>query len=1147
MEMTTKSMPTETNGDREGKDNRPGIDRYGGSMSIDSYDSTNEKREFYKKYPHGHPSSPHGHHMGHGQFPYGNPYHYSNFSRHPPQRNLRSVITTSFSIDEERDRGYSREQRMESEDLRQEIDDRDDWVSPKSGKRMYYSRTSPTFLRHSSRVSPMSRDMNSPHSHHHMRGPSPRGPMGHRPPFVQRSYSSGYFASPLELKRSYYHHSRPHTRYPSNVPPDFLPPKRPKIDASPSTKKEIVVTPDAPDDSKSSDTWSPRSKDVNRSNSFPMPPSWNGKPYPMQPSPSMMYGGGSHSMYPYPGFDDEDSPREWHAWSPEYHASPRFWDSPRSLGESDAERAWGSPPRERIGYRRESDTHRHVSFERRVARDDFDSDRQSKTEALAFGKDDVKGESSSKHLCDASMMLLALPQDRVALSETLCVVRENIEVFTAKLSDVNAPAPGRKHAVVVGQVGLRCIHCRHTKRSCDRIKRAVCYPSSIKRIYRTVIDMKLDHFSQCKYVPMSLKNKLDELKAIHTRSTGTTMSYFCNAAKLLGMEDAANGVVLRENATLPRAVESTTPLETNVETSADREPPQDMIVTRSDASFSSSLGSQEGDRDPPQRVDSMSIDSVDSTSRSATLPSGVLLENSFEGLVPLALSEDKTALSPLRCFLREQVCAFSATEKDIAARAPTTFSIIVGQVGIGCIHCVKQAAPLRSNRAVCFPFSIARIYQSVADIQRFHFGECKNMPNEVKNKFLELQSASSKGSKGLATRQYWVTSARKLGLVDTAQGIRFGRDPTKPESSKSFSLDMLAQVAFSVTTASKQLVHPSDKPCIAEFLYVVMEQLQPCRFTEADRNKRRLKDVGCIGVECKHCAGQVDSRKFFWSSVSAVESNFVSVHTHMLECRMVPDELKEKLTELKRLRKEQTAVLKTGSQKAFFARVWNRLHEDECSDSQTSNDGTTEIQEEKTHEESVQVLLTEKLAGLSTDSVKDGNTETQVSEATQNELQAMPTDMIESHVDSTLESIPESSSVLDSQIPQHSLEIALDTSKANDEMTLDNIEKSLDVSKTIDEMPQPSIEIPLDASTANDEMTQQSIETPLDASEANADLTKENETNELASIKDGIEKPICNPDDILPETKSSTGDKNGSENATSSTDLTLAPTEIVPV
>jgi hypothetical protein len=48
----------------------------------------------------------------------------------------------------------------------------------------------------------------------------------------------------------------------------------------------------------------------------------------------------------------------------------------------------------------------------------------------------------------------------------------------------------------------------------------------------------------------------------------------------------------------------------------------------------------------------------------------------------------------------------------------------------------------------------------------------------------------------------------------------------------------------------------------------------------------------------------------------------------MLECKSVPPELKERLSELKKLRKEQTAALRTGSQKAFFARVWQRLHDD---------------------------------------------------------------------------------------------------------------------------------------------------------------------------------------------------------------------------
>ena len=432
--------------------------------------------------------------------------------------------------------------------------------------------------------------------------------------------------------------------------------------------------------------------------------------------------------------------------------------------------------------------------------------------------------------------------------------------------------------------------------------------------------MKLDHFLQCKFVPVALKDRLAELKVKHTRSTGTTMQYFIRAAHSLGLEDGPSGVRFSNKAvhTLPEVgIPGPQASKTN-------NPPPMLGDDKPKAVETYPGPASPGTTEyrPIPRLDSLTSEASVSTPESGTTAEPGTF---YTGKINLALQEDKMALSSLRCFLRSQVCAFSATAEDIAVRAPTTFSITVGQVGIGCIHCVNQPSKLRSNRAVCFPFSISRIYQSVADIQRFHFGECKMLPTEVKEKFLKLQSASSKGSKGLATRQYWITSAKKLGLADTPRGIRFVRDPSKPEQT-AMSLDILAQVAFNVTTASRALVLPEDKPFIAEFLYLVMEQLQPCRFTEADRNKRRLKDVGCIGVECKHCAGQVDGRKFFWSSVNAVESNFVSVHTHMMECKSVPDELKEKLGDLKKMRKEQTAALKTGSQKAFFSRVWSRLH-----------------------------------------------------------------------------------------------------------------------------------------------------------------------------------------------------------------------------
>ena len=90
-------------------------------------------------------------------------------------------------------------------------------------------------------------------------------------------------------------------------------------------------------------------------------------------------------------------------------------------------------------------------------------------------------------------------------------------------------------------------------------------------------------------------------------------------------------------------------------------------------------------------------------SGSAGLEKFTNLENTMT-FVLLALPEDKISLSPLRCFLREQVCAFAATEKYIAARGPKNFPITIGQVGIGCIYCVKQSARHRSNRAYCFPW-----------------------------------------------------------------------------------------------------------------------------------------------------------------------------------------------------------------------------------------------------------------------------------------------------------------------------------------------------------------------------------------------------------------------------------------------------------
>ncbi|KAL3827705.1 hypothetical protein ACHAXA_000578 [Cyclostephanos tholiformis] len=547
------------------------------------------------------------------------------------------------------------------------------------------------------------------------------------------------------------------------------------------------------------------------------------------------------------------------------------------------------------------------------------------------------------------ILLLAMPHDRHCLSETLCIVRNNVEVFTATENDINAPAPGRKRPIQVGQVGLRCVYCRMCHQR-DRVKRATCFPSSIKRIYRAVIDMKLDHFKNCPYVPAGLKARLDQLQAGSTRSTGMTVQYFVKSARELGMSDSViDGVFidlkLVGNPRFAELDHHAPPPLPGMSLVGDVAPHscEDVMGPNNAQQYNfrehyESKQPRENKTSAPYLVTEGTTDHDDARVM-VPLQAGDSLDTTkipakrFTGKVVLALPEDENFLSPLRCFLRKNVCAFTASQHDIAVRTPTTFSVRVGQVGVGCVHCLAVPPKSRSNRAVCFPFAMGRIYQSVADIQRFHLGECRMMPPNVRTEFLRLQSESAKGSRGLATRMYWIESAKKIGLTDGPSGMYFYRDPSLP----SLSSESLASVNnFDRTVRSAEdndffrgnltLVVPEDKPTIAEFLYVVMEQLRPCRFTDADRNKRRSKNVGCIGVECKHCAGKIDGRKFFWSSVSAAESNFVSVHSHMLTCKYIPEPLRAELTMLKTLRREQTTRLKTGSQKAFFIRVWSRLH-----------------------------------------------------------------------------------------------------------------------------------------------------------------------------------------------------------------------------
>jgi hypothetical protein len=143
-------------------------------------------------------------------------------------------------------------------------------------------------------------------------------------------------------------------------------------------------------------------------------------------------------------------------------------------------------------------------------------------------------------------------------------VRRRIEAFAATEQDVTIPSPGRKQRVVVGQVGLRCVHCAG---SVVRVKRAVCYPPSVDGIYHSVSNMKFDHFKHCPALPLADQIEFEALQeTVRSKvsagkgSSNSTAKYYKQAALEIGLVDSSENIRFAERIVLDEQDDRTSSL-----------------------------------------------------------------------------------------------------------------------------------------------------------------------------------------------------------------------------------------------------------------------------------------------------------------------------------------------------------------------------------------------------------------------------------------------------------------------------------------------------------------------------------------------------------------------------------------------------------
>lgn len=133
---------------------------------------------------------------------------------------------------------------------------------------------------------------------------------------------------------------------------------------------------------------------------------------------------------------------------------------------------------------------------------------------------------------------LSLPSDAENLSKSLCILRDQIEVFAATSDDV---AARKRFSPKLGAVGLRCRHCYHLPLS-SRAKGSVSYPKSISLIHQTIRNFHRFHFYQCEFIPKADKEAMKAIgKNKRPSKKGSDIYWIQSSKEQLGMVDENDG------------------------------------------------------------------------------------------------------------------------------------------------------------------------------------------------------------------------------------------------------------------------------------------------------------------------------------------------------------------------------------------------------------------------------------------------------------------------------------------------------------------------------------------------------------------------------------------------------------------------------
>ncbi len=147
------------------------------------------------------------------------------------------------------------------------------------------------------------------------------------------------------------------------------------------------------------------------------------------------------------------------------------------------------------------------------------------------------------------ILLLAIGADRGKLNDHQIFLRRQIEVFRATATDIQSHTRAKNKPLVLGQVGIRCRHCRQLAPG-RRRKASTYFPSALIGIYQAAHNLSVEHLQggACPVLPQDIREELMRLG--ERKPGGASLAgklHWADAGMRLGLVDTDDGIRFAED------------------------------------------------------------------------------------------------------------------------------------------------------------------------------------------------------------------------------------------------------------------------------------------------------------------------------------------------------------------------------------------------------------------------------------------------------------------------------------------------------------------------------------------------------------------------------------------------------------------------